>query len=77
MWNVGEGKDRKRERHVLKHRSNNGMSCLGLDCGKKLVKLWVSEVPCSRRGCGGGHDGKPDGTLSDSGLFFAFPAAES
>lgn len=53
------------------------MSCLGLDCGKKLVKLWVSEVPCSRRGCGGGHDGKPDGTLSDSGLFFAFPAAES
>lgn len=43
--------------------------------GEKLVKLWVSEVSSSR-GWDGGHEERPERTLSDPVLFSALPEAE-
>ena len=71
---LGEGGNaRQGEKHVLRYRSNDVVSCLGLWLGEKPVKLQVSEVFSSRGGCGGSHEGRPDGTLGDSVLFSAFP----
>lgn len=41
---------RQREQYVLKHRDRDGMNCLGLGLGEKLVMFWVYDVSLHRGG---------------------------
>ena len=71
---MGEGGNaRQVEKHILRYRGNDVMSCLGLWLGEKPVKLQVAEVFSSIGVCGGSHEGRPDGTLADFVFFSAFP----